>query len=533
MIPDAAIIEPDKPVNQPPSTAGMTTKVVKGSLWTLAGHIGPSVVALVSTPFVIRMLGAEKYGVLILVGLIPSYLGFADFGMSIASTKFASESYAEGDFRREARIVRTAALVALCSSLPSAIVLFVFSSLVVALFSVPEHLQTEAALALKIAAVTFVLHIMNGIFNSPQLTRLRMDTNAWVTSGFRILGLLATPLAVYYWGVVGAVTVLMFANLLILGGHLFFFSRLSNHFFEFTFDFSSVKPMLQFGLALVGGGIAVAFLINIEKLILTKLTSVEMLAYYSVAATFALLATTFTGAMVQSLIPAFTQLIGRRRTGEFDLLFWRMTRLNSVWIPPAIAALFIIAEPFFSVWAGADFGLNSTPPFYILIAGLSVHLMALIPYCALIAAGKTGLVAKLYWFELVVFTCVTLILIYFFGIIGAALAWSVRGIFEGVMFSILATPLLKDRSAFFRYAGQMVLGFLLLSPAMVLSFFMGFGLATVLAFFFCVSFYCLWTWSKVVQQDEKSRLTVFIMRNRLARQLLGLANRVRQFRVWS
>src|SRR6476659_4524658 len=99
----------------------MTTKVVKGSLWTLAGQVLPLGVSLVTTPFVIRMLGAEGYGVLILIGLIPTYLGFADFGMSTASTKYASEAYAERDSEKEARIVRTSAVIALASCSPIAL----------------------------------------------------------------------------------------------------------------------------------------------------------------------------------------------------------------------------------------------------------------------------------------------------------------------------------------------------------------------------------------------------------------------------
>lgn len=96
MTPEEASEPAEKP-KTPPSTAGMTTKVVKGSLWTLAGQVAPLAVSLVATPFVIRLLGAESYGVLILIGLIPTYLGFAAFGMSMASTKFGSEAYAEGD----------------------------------------------------------------------------------------------------------------------------------------------------------------------------------------------------------------------------------------------------------------------------------------------------------------------------------------------------------------------------------------------------------------------------------------------------
>jgi O-antigen/teichoic acid export membrane protein len=150
MTPDPAATEADiaSAVPPRPSTAGMTTKVVKGSLWTLGGQVAPLGVSLVTTPFVIRMLGAESYGVLILVGLIPTYLGFADFGMSMASTKFASEAYAEGDATREARIVRTAGLISLCTSLPFGIAIFALSGRLAAVFNVPAHLHAEASLAL-------------------------------------------------------------------------------------------------------------------------------------------------------------------------------------------------------------------------------------------------------------------------------------------------------------------------------------------------------------------------------------------------
>jgi hypothetical protein len=42
-----------------PSTAGMTTKVVKGSLWTLAGQVLPLFATFLTTPITIRLLGLE------------------------------------------------------------------------------------------------------------------------------------------------------------------------------------------------------------------------------------------------------------------------------------------------------------------------------------------------------------------------------------------------------------------------------------------------------------------------------------------
>src|SRR5262249_13869269 len=47
------VTAPASPVAQPASSAGMATKVVRGSLWTLSGQGVTILAALVATPFVI------------------------------------------------------------------------------------------------------------------------------------------------------------------------------------------------------------------------------------------------------------------------------------------------------------------------------------------------------------------------------------------------------------------------------------------------------------------------------------------------
>ncbi|MEO5858939.1 MAG: oligosaccharide flippase family protein, partial [Pyrinomonadaceae bacterium] len=327
--PELTVDSPGEAQKQIPSTAGMTTKVVKGSMWTLAGQVAPLAFSLVTTPFVIRMLGAEGYGVLILIGLIPGYFGFADFGMSIASTKFGSEAYAANDPEREARVVRTAAVITLVASLPVAAAIVGFSGWIVTLFNVPEHLQAEAALALKFAAVTFVVNFLNGIFNTPQLARLRMDLNTFVTSGFRIVGIVATPIVIYLGGgILGAVMVLMIASILTLAGHIYTSGRLLPRLFDLTIDRRVIRPMLNFGLTIVFALAAGMLLANLEKLLLPRFTSVEVFAYYSVAFTLATMMTLFSNAMSQSLIPAFSRLLAEKKIAHVQELYSRALRIN-------------------------------------------------------------------------------------------------------------------------------------------------------------------------------------------------------------
>lgn len=430
----------DSPQPSRPSTAGMTTKVVKGSLWTLAGQVAPLAVSLVTTPFTIRMLGTEGYGVFILIGLIPTYLGFADFGMGMASTKFGSEAYAEGDLEKEARVVRTAAFISLCTSVPIAALLMIFAGNIINLFNVPAEFASQATLALRLASVTFVINFLCGIFNTPQLARLRMDLNTLINATSRILGLAATPLVLYLgYGIVGAIIVLLIASLLNLVGHLVISRNLLPLLIGTTVDNQIPIAMTRFGGGIVAGAIAGLFLINAEKGVLAAAVSSTALAHYSVAFALAGMVTLFSSAMIQSLIPAFSQLQGKENIKQLQSIYSRGIRLSLVWVVPAMILLALVAKPFFTFWAGPEFGQTSTWPLYFLLFGLTFNIFAYLPHSVLLASGRSDVLARMYWIELIPYIFIVWILSSRYGAVGAAIAWSSRVLIDGIIhFAIVA-----------------------------------------------------------------------------------------------
>jgi O-antigen/teichoic acid export membrane protein len=498
-----ALVASEIPENAVPSTAGMTTKVFKGSLWTLAGQIAPLGVSLFATPFVIRLLGSEGYGVLILVTLIPTYFGFADFGMGMASTKFASEAYAQGHLEKEAKVIRTAALIAFLTSLPFGIGIFVFAKWLLTLFNVPEYLQDEAAFALRIASITFVISFLNGVFNTPQLTRLRMDLNTFVNAGFRILGLMATPVVLYLGGgIVGAVLVLMIANLLTLGGHLYISGILLRPLKGLTIDRQVTSRLTRFGGALAVSGIAAILLINAEKGVLSHLVSVKALAYYAVAFTLASMLTMFSSSMTQSLLPAFSRLQAEDDRTNFNSLFVRGVRMNLVWVAPALVFLTLFAAPFFTIWAGEEFGRESVVPFYILVLGLAFNILAYLPYTAIMASGRTDIFVKLYWIELLPYIVVVWFLTNQFGIIGTATAWSVRVIADAVILFYAA-----KRTAGVSVPASTLVTFLTPAAIMVLPFVLNIYLGwlnfwVLLSTVTCAGVYSIMVWKTVLEREE-------------------------------
>ena len=485
----------------------MTKKVVKGSLWTLVGQVVPLSVSLVATPFVIRLLGAEGYGVLILVALIPAYLGFADFGMGMAATKFTSEAFAAGDPEREARTVRTAAVISLCVSIPVAVLIFGFSGPLISLFKVPGHLAWEASLALKFTAITFVVNFLNAIFNTPQLARLRMDLNTLTASGFRSAGIVATPIVIYLGGgILGAVSVLLSAALLTLAGHMFISGRLLPSLFDITIDRSLIRPLLTFGGAVVFVGVAGVILINVEKGLLAVMVSVSALAFYTVASTLANMMVLLSYTMIQSLVPAFSQLSGSESVTQLESLFARIVKVCLLGLIPVAAFLFLGARDLIGLWAGPEFASNSTVPFYVLMAGLLFSVPGYIPYSLLMGTGKASVIAKLYWAELIPY----LILVYLctsnFGIIGTAAAWSLRVAFDGVVFFILARKTAgadlrifsgKLRWFFVAVAGYLPLSLVVSSSGGSVSIISGLIFLIATAFFIAIS------WRFILSAEER------------------------------
>lgn len=480
----------------------MTTKVVKGTLWTLFGLTVPIFFSLFATPIVTRLLGAESYGLLVLILLIPAYFSFADFGMNIASTKFGSAAFADGDNKKEAQIVRTAALVALITSLPIAAAMIVFSPNIAALANVPEHLIGEASFALRLASVVFVVNFLNNIFNTPELSRLRMDLNILVFSGVRLVGIIATPIVVYYGGgVIGAVAVALAVSVFTLIGHLIVSSRLLPELVGISIDRASVRPLMKFGGSLVVAGIASVLLLNLEKFLLTKATSVETLGYYSIAATFAAMLTLFSGSVVQSIMPAFSQLQSAENGPALNNLYSRGIRLTLIWLVPAVSFMVLVGRPFFSYWFSEAFGRESTPPYYIIVVGLFFNVLAYFPYAALMAAGRSEIFAKLYWIELVPYVLLVWWLASRFGAVGAATAWSIRVWFDAALLFWLAHRIGVefDRARMHYFIGAALLMWM---PVLGLAIFGELNALIIVLTFACGAVYLLLVWTKVLQKEE-------------------------------
>ena len=483
----------------------MTTRVVKGSLWTLAGQVLPLFASLATTPIIIRLLGSEGYGVLILIGLIPTYFSFSELGMGMASTRFASEAYSRGDLIEEAKAIRTAALIALVCSTIVAIPIAVFAGPIISQFNVPDGLNQQAILALRISSATFVTAILCGVLNTAQLTRLRMDLNAAINGVSKVLSSVGTVAVLYLGGsIVGAAVWFFIIGLLNVAAHILVSGSLLKQFLDISIDRRLIKPLLRFGGGLALSAVAAVMLVNLEKLLVGRFISVESLAFYTIAFSLASTATMFSSAMIQSLVPAFSQLLGDEKREQFNDLFVRSLKLNIVWLLPALAAMAVIAKPFFTVWAGSDFGRSSTGPFHVLLVGILFSVVSVVPWASIVAVGRTDLIAKVHWIELLPYAIAAVALISAFGMIGAATVWSIRAGVDSLVFLWLSRKMAHTRTGLRRSLPAALFGLVVLTPAVVISLiYESTSLFLIAAVPICIVLYTIVVWRSFVTSDER------------------------------
>ena len=208
--------------------------------------------------------------------------------------------------------------------------------------------------------------------------------------------------------------------------------------------------------------------------------------------------------MIQSLVPAFSQLLAPEKKEEFDRLFSRVTRLNLMWLLPATMLMVVIAKPFFTIWAGAEFGAESTNPFYILVFGLCFNIFAYIPHSVILASGRTDIFAKLYWIELVIYILLVIWLVNLFQIKGAAMAWSLRVIFDALIIIRLSKKIAGVSFKFSDFFYILTLGgILLLPPVLFAVFYDNFSLLLFALAPLSLFLYAVLVWKKFIDTDER------------------------------
>jgi O-antigen/teichoic acid export membrane protein len=204
-------------------------------------------------------------------------------------------------------------------------------------------------------------------------------------------------------------------------------------------------PLLRFGGWMTVTNIVGPLMVTMDRFFIAGLISVTAVAYYAtpyeVVAKLLLIPVAVTGVVFPAFSASFVQ--DRSRAA---LLFGRSAKYVFLALFPIVLLIVALAQNGLTLWLGADFAQYSTRPVQWLAVGVLANGLALVPFSFVQGIGRPDLTAKLHLLELPIYFGILLWLIRADGIVGAAIAWSARTVFDALVLFLMAKRFLPSRS---------------------------------------------------------------------------------------
>jgi O-antigen/teichoic acid export membrane protein len=398
--------------------------VSRDSIFNLAGAAIPIGLALVTVPFYLKLVGPDRYGVLAIAWLVLGYFGLFDLGLGRATAQRIAA-------------LRNASASERASTFWTALCLNVFMGLSVALvlwplslyffghfFRMDEVLRTEVIAAAPMLALAVPVATTTGVLTGALQGRERfLEVNVISVLSTTLFQLL--PLAVAW--LYGPYLPLLLLSA--LGARaialVVLWQRCQSDLVRgqpVRPDRMLVKPLLSYGGWILLTSIIGPLLVVSDRFLIGAILGSVMVGHYAVIFQLAERITVIPMSLTNAIFPRLALLTeedaGRLSANAISAILAIMT--------PAVIIGIIVLDRFLSLWVGEDIARDVSFVGKILLAGYWINSLSLVPYARLQAIGRPDLVTKLLLVELPVYLPVMYFAIISYGLLGAAVTFSVR-----------------------------------------------------------------------------------------------------------
>jgi O-antigen/teichoic acid export membrane protein len=170
--------------------------------------------------------------------------------------------------------------------------------------------------------------------------------------------------------------------------------------------------------------ICAMILTQIDKLILSRLLSLEMFGYYVIAGTFGRALLMFTTPVFNTIFPRFSALVAVHDEAALRQLYNRCTQLMAVLVVPVAAVLALFPFEILLLWTrNLAVASNAAPIARVLAIATALNGLMILPYTLQLAYGWTSIGLRMNLFLLLTLVPATWILATRYGAMGGAFAY--------------------------------------------------------------------------------------------------------------
>lgn len=415
-------------------------RLARNTLLNLAGRVLPLLVAIATVPYVIHHLGPDRYGLLSLAGIVVGYFALFNLGIGPATTKYVAELLGRGEVEKLPELVWTAFASQTGLGVAAGVLLALASPLLVnRVLKIPADLHPQAHLIFLIMAAALPIDFASGSWSGLLGASQRFDLLNIVDVPSSVLGCLL-PIAALMLGY-GLAAIVLFLAVLRLVALLVQFAFCIRLYpalrTQVCFRRRLIRPLLTFGGWVALSGVLGPILLYTDRFIVGAVISIAAVGYYSVAFNTLWRLQFIPAALVGPLMPAFSSLQGMGNSEKITGFFIRAHKYLFLAITPLLLTAIVFAGNIFNIWIGGEFAVKAALPFQIIAVGMLVGLLAPVSGALTQGGGRPDLLFWIYLCEVPVNTLLTWVLAAHWGIVGAALSYSIRTIAETALLFLI------------------------------------------------------------------------------------------------
>lgn len=380
-------------------------------------------------PVYITYLGMESYGLIGIFALLQAWLVLLDMGMTPTLNREMARYLAGAHTVQSIRdLLRTLEVVCFTTALIIWAGVWMGSGLLAANWLRVEKLPLEdVAQAISIMALLAALKFVENFYRS---ALMGLQLQVWLNvagSGLAtlrwagavaVLAWVAPSIQAFFvWQVlvsVLSVVIFVFA----MYGHL----PSSNQSASFSAD--QLKAISRFAGGMMAQSLLVLLLLQVDKVILSRMLTLEMFGYYALAGTVAAALYQLTTPVTQAYYPRFSELVVKEDIVELKKAYHFGAQLVSVMLVPAALMMVFFGEKILVLWSGnAVLAHNVAPLLALLALGTMLNGLMHIPYMLTLAYGWSGFAVRVNIVAVSVLVPAILWVTPRYGAIGAAWIW--------------------------------------------------------------------------------------------------------------
>lgn len=411
-------------------------KLSRNAGYTFLAHFMKLAVGFALLPYIVATIGKERFGLWVIVAVVTQYCGLADLGIAHPLSKYIAEFYTRREPGRINQVVTTGFAFYAAFGIVVLAVVYSLTGAFLRFFALSPDLYPDAAFALRIGVLIFVLELASGCVTSVLRGLQRIDVTRKVQMlyvavnaagtllvlklGYGLRGLFLNDLACFF-ATAGIEIWMSFVALPTLRIARRFISR---EMFGRLFGFGIRVQVDRFS-TLVG--------FQFDKILIGYILAVGMVAYYEIGAKVSFGLRQLAVLVFPILVPAFSELSVRRSRADIHAIVIRLTKVLAFAAVPGTAFVVFAAPRFITAWMGPAYALSARTT-QILSVGYLTNILPLV-----MAAAMQGMERPHFqmWYSIIfaVFNLIlSVILLLWVGYIGAPLGTCIAMIASAAYF---------------------------------------------------------------------------------------------------